>query len=279
MNKEKVIQTIKKCIKPLYNSGKMLHYNTQGALIEKGICFSENSRKLFSYKNKHLGERCFLIGTGPSLTAEDLELIKNEHSIGCNMIYKMYEKTTWRPDYHCVLDRLYAKYENHDLVSKIHVPLFVPRSTGIRMKKKPVDTIYVNDIYAEGTYVVRGKMLSYCWLKASVMLFMLELAMFMGFKEIYLLGVDCTNVHGAKGHFTDAYTKEEVTKGDEERLKQALKKEDATKEELGAYNYNRSIEAYTLVENFAKKHHTKIYNATRGGNLEVFERVALENVV
>lgn len=47
---------------------------------------------------------------------------------------------------------------------------------------------------------------------------------------------------------------------------------------MGLHNYRRSIEAYGVVNEFAKAHHVHIYNATRGGDLEVFPRVVLENI-
>lgn len=279
MDRVRVKERIKKCIKPFYNGGKMVGYSALGLLNEKGICLNKNSKKLFPYQGLHSGGRCFLIGTGPSLVVEDLELIKGEYSIGCNMLYKLYDKTSWRPNYHCMIDRLYAKYESEAVSANVDVPFFTPYSTYRRMKVRPEHTIYVHDIYKDGLNRARGRMLSYCWINASVMLFMMDLAFYMGFKEVYLLGVDCTNVHEGKGHFTTDYTRPEVDKGDQERITSALRKRAVSKAELGDYHFQRQIKGYEEVDTFAKKHGIKIYNATRGGNLEVFERVALENVV
>ena len=110
-------------------------------------------------------------------------------------------------------DRVYAKHQSQEMVRYVDVPIFTPRSTYQRMTGKSKNIIYVNDIYDYETYKIRGKMLSYCWLKASVMLFMMELAVYMGFSEIYLLGVDCTNTYTANGHFIKDYMKEDTKKG------------------------------------------------------------------
>ena len=40
---------------------------------------SGNRERLLSLKNTHQGESCFIIGNGPSLKAQDLEALKNNH--------------------------------------------------------------------------------------------------------------------------------------------------------------------------------------------------------
>ncbi len=53
------------------------------------------------YKDKHKGERVFLIGNGPSLADTNLDLIKDEYSIAMNRISLIYDKNPeWRPTYY-----------------------------------------------------------------------------------------------------------------------------------------------------------------------------------
>lgn len=269
---------LKKIVKPAYNFGKELWYGTTGFFYGHGMFLNENFRRLASYQNRHQNERCFLIGTGPSLRAADLDLIQREYAFGCNMLYKLYDQTDWRPTYYCMTDRVYAKHQSQEMVKYVDVPIFTPRSTYQRMTGRSDRIIYVNDIYDYETYRIRGKMLSYCWLKASVMLFMMEMAIYMGFSEIYLLGVDCTNTYTANGHFTQDYMKDDTKKAEDQRMRRDLKKRQLTPEEMGLHNYRRSIEAYGVVHQFAQSKGVSIYNATRGGDLEVFPRVALENI-
>ena len=44
--------------------------------------------------------RVFLIGNGPSLNKTDLDLIKDEYSIAMNRISLIFDKTEWRPTYY-----------------------------------------------------------------------------------------------------------------------------------------------------------------------------------
>ena len=259
--------------------GKYILYNTEGILAKHHIYLNNDLKKLSSYQEKHKGERMFLIGTGPSLKAEDLELIKGELSIGCNMVYKMFPKTTWRPDYYCMTDRVYAAHQSQEILQHIDVPLFVPKSTAKFMPDKGSTAIKVNDIYDYNTYKVQGKMQYFCYLKASVMMFMLEFAMYLGAKEIYLLGVDCTNTYKSNGHFASDYVASHTKQAEQKRMQRDLDKDNITKEEMWNHNYLRNIQAYQEIKNFADTKGIRIYNATRGGELEVFPRISLEEVL
>lgn len=64
------------------------------------------SRKVKKLKDSHLGESCFIIGNGPSLTLEDLNKIKNVVSFSCNRVNILLDKTDWRPYYYTFTDSL-----------------------------------------------------------------------------------------------------------------------------------------------------------------------------
>jgi len=83
----------------------------------------------------------------------------------------------------------------------------------------------------------------------------IQLAVYMGFKEIYLLGVDCNYSQKGKNHVVE-YTTQEVP--DAAFLMQ---------------------ESFKVAKRFADTHNIKIFNASRGGSLEVFERITLEEVL
>ena len=59
-------------------------------------------------KNKHLGKRCFIIATGPGLNTVDLSFLKDEITIGMNLILRQKDFT---PDYLCVADS--TLFNNH----------------------------------------------------------------------------------------------------------------------------------------------------------------------
>ena len=80
----------------------------------------------------------------------------------------------------------------------------------------------------------------------------------MGFKEIYLIGADCNySDNKSKHHFID------------------YGHYDSTYKSAGT----RMIYAYKVAKKYADKNNIKIYNATRGGMLEVFPRVNLDELL
>lgn len=67
---------------------------------------SKYAKRLRMLKDTHLGEMCFIIGNGPSLSADDLEVLhkNNVLSFGFNRIFLMFDKTNWRPDFYVSQD-------------------------------------------------------------------------------------------------------------------------------------------------------------------------------
>lgn len=245
---------------------------------------TENDLLLRSYRNKHAGERCVLIGNGPSLTMKDLEKVQNEITFSCNLVYKIFENTSWRPVYHCITDNIFSKTIADELVQKITVPLFMNHvaKDALKYKKKNRKTPQIISVQsiAQDPYYVKGNMLNYyVSSKATVMSFMIELAMYMGFKEIYLLGVDCSNGFvGKNTHFIEDYENEDMMRIEHKRAKNQMKGKHMTLEELGKYRTDRAMFAYSQLRKYADAHGVKVYNATRGGYLEEFERVNLDDL-
>ena len=68
--------------------------------------WSESCNKIKNSKNSHLNRRCFIIGNGPSLTANDLDKLSenSEITFAFNRIYHIFEQTSWRPTYYMSQD-------------------------------------------------------------------------------------------------------------------------------------------------------------------------------
>lgn len=268
---KKVYRKIRKEIPILFQT--LLHIGRK-----RGLVRSSNMKKLYGYMNKYDGERCFIIGNGPSLKASDLDTLKNEYTFGSNMIYKIYDQTSWRPTFHCTIDKICAAYLSKEFKEHISSPLFTNRSVYNIMEEKPDDVIFVRD-FAKGPYRVSKHFLSYYYPSgATVTSFVMELALFMGFKEIYLLGVDCTNVFGENGHFTNNYVSKNIIKEDITRIYAKITADEKNVESAAKYSIDKSLYAYSKLEEFSKTQNAKIYNATRGGNLEVFERIDFDSI-
>lgn len=275
---ELFVKFTKKMTNRMHLLSLLIWYNWIGFFRSRGLFHNNNSLRLGRLKDIHRGERCFLVGNGPSLTGEDLNLLQEEYTFGTNMVYKIFDDTDWRPTFHCVSDTIYASKLGLELSQKVKAPLFTTERTYRRMKLKPVNTTYVHTLQSE-RYKVRGNIQAYCMVKATVLSLAAEIAFHMGFTEIYLIGVDCTNPHTKGGHFTENYTTKEVAETDINRIKTRMNTKSLTTQQIGEHIIDRSMEVYSLLDEYARKHGIRIYNATRGGNLEIFPRVKLEEVL
>ncbi|MFG6384195.1 MAG: DUF115 domain-containing protein [Lachnospiraceae bacterium] len=270
---------IKQLIKTILKQGIKLWYRIIGFFRNHRIIKSENGKKLLSYKNKHRGERCFLIGNGPSLCMEDLEKISKETSFACNIIYKVYDKVSWRPTYYFMSDvvAIHAVMKAGKLNEVIKSPLFSSKDVYDRIEGEKDNVIYLNRVNQKNYTVSKDILAYYVPAQATVMTLMIEMAIYMGMKEIYLLGVDCTNTFTA-GHFEDSYTDKSVDEYNLEWVRKKTNRPHLTLKELGEERRLRSLDAYQKLKEYANKKQVKIYNATRGGALEVFERIDFDRI-
>lgn len=242
-------------MKNIFNKAK---YKTKKFIIKsKNECvFKKSKKSILKYKDAYYGKRCFIIGNGPSLTTVDLELIKNEIAFGSHGIYYIYDKTDWRPNFYCAQDfklinerYSYIKEKCKDsvcifgLVRDIDYPAF-HSTLGIKLINENFDDMPKFSVDPDfGFY--EGLTVTY---------FILQLAVYMGFKEIYLLGVD----HFYSGDENDHFSPDDVC--------------------TNIPQTDKTTFSYMAAKKYADENGIKIYNATRGGHLEVFERVKLEEV-
>lgn len=222
---------------------------------------------LLGYKNKYRGKRIFITCTGPSLTIEDLEKLKDEYVFGMNSICLIHDKTDWTPDFFGIQDdAVYEKVKN-TLLKTDNGVVFAPYS----YKKKygtPDEWVYwhlcgsyhMYELIYGPHYFTRFN--ANCYAKVydgySITYSILQLAMYMGFDEIYLLGADC-NYLGKNQHFIEHGNYEKKERNEDAGL--------------------RLTTSYKRAQQYAEKHGVKIFNATRGGCLELFQRVKLEDVL
>lgn len=234
---------------------------------------AQYAAKLEKFHNIHKGERCFIVGTGPSLQLSDVDRLKDEYTFGVNSCLTMYDKTTWRATYYGIVDshtveimgeKLNSKeipvffYTDYDAVYEGENGIAFPKDDSENMMletfwkrlfpKLIPDTRFSDDITK---VVYTGK---------SVVYAMLQFAAYMGFSEIYLIGVDCNYAQ------PQMYS-ENVTYIDFKR-----KWDQARLQKQG----NQMLPQYEVARRYADAHGIKIYNATRGGQLEAFERIDLD---
>lgn len=244
------MRKIKSIVRTIYYRAKVYCTN---------LFVSYSKIKLRKYKDKYKNQRCFIIGNGPSLTVEDLEKLQNEFTFASHGIYYVYDKTNWRPTFYCAQDSLLINERYSDIKNKCrdsqnffaivkgrNYPVFSKNAFGINL---------INDSFDEKSLPKFSNDPSIGFYEGmTVTYFNIQLAVYMGFKEIYLLGVD----HFYAGGENDHFSKEDVCTNKPQTDKSTL--------------------AYVTAKKHADKNAIKIYNATRGGHLEIFERVNFADI-
>lgn len=264
---------------------KVVRARVWGMLRRAGLFRNENFKKLAQYKNKYIGKRCFLVGNGPSLSVDDLNLIKDEYSFGCNKIFEIFPQVDWRPSFYAFLDDVFIEdiIENRESLNCPKFLYFDAKKQLDARNQTLEDTIWVDHFQQEVYTVSPSPMAWSASSNATVMTFMIELAIYMGFSEIYLIGVDCTNAvvssDGGPTHFVSGYHKE----GSQDiamrrRAQHRVAGKTMSAKELGDYYTNQAFVAYDKLKTYAEKRGVHIYNATRGGLLEKYERRNLDDL-
>lgn len=273
----RVIRMKNKILSFIKQKGDIAKTIVLGKLRALGLNFNQNDKRLRELKNKHKNDRCFLIGNGPSLSAEDLDRISNEYSIACNLIYKIYPQTKWRPTYYCISDSTIVKTNNYDVSNNIGNSVFLIREYAYRFLKKKVYNAIKLPYISTDDYIVKGDILQYHYLShATVMSMMIEIAIYMGFKEIYIIGMDGSSSSAKGSHFVNNYFSKEAKAYADAVKRKILKDYDPKKRAKDLQD--RSIEIYNKLRYFSEKRGIKIYNATRGGYIEVFDRVNFDDI-
>ena len=239
-----------------------------------------NRRRLAGLQNTHVGETCFVIGNGPSLRPADLDMLKQKQifCLASKGIYTIFNQTDWRPDLWGVSDLDYLELKQDDIQRLDGFPKLVCAQAYLKKGILIKDAIYYPFIQAERMPAFFNQdIMKGIHFYGTITGKLINIAVYMGFREIYLLGCDhtCpikTDENGKKildtgksFHFSDDYYVSE-------------------EEEQKAYQNNLDLErsmqyvtdAYRDIKYACETLGIKIYNATRGGELEVFPRTDME---
>lgn len=142
--------------------------------------------KITALKDKHKGERCFILGNGPSLKKTDLKRLKNETTFGLNRIYLAFPEMGFETSYYLCVNDLVVEQTSED-IQRLKMPRFV--TTRALKYLKPEDNLYF--LYATYTGPKFQKDLRFrMWEGATVTYMALQTAFYLGFTEVILIGVD-----------------------------------------------------------------------------------------
>lgn len=246
---------------------------------EERLDVSPDYERIAAFRDRYKGERCFIIGNGPSLNALDLSKLRNDHVFAVNGIFHK-QDMGFDPSFYVVED---SSVMTENLAS----------IQGYRAGHKFFPTTY-KSLHPAGDNVLFFRMNrgfyersspSFCVPKfsldaanrlycgQSVTFINLQLAYYFGFKTVYLIGMDFSYViprsaavdgdlirsaEDDPNHFHPAYFGPGKTWHDPK--------------------LHRVLLGYELARDIYSTGGREVVNATRGGKLEVFRRVPYESL-
>lgn len=247
--------------------------------ISNNFSSSKYGRVLAKYKSTNTGEKCFIIGNGPSLSGNDLTVLceNNMVSFAANRVFRIFDDTQWRPDYYVcedefILDEIWKELPNYE-IGEVFIPIAAKWYRNVNLKEVNyyLQKFNSNDEKAQDNKIIfSDDISSFIMTRSSVIVTCIQIAMYMGFKDIYLIGVDHSFSHmkdkdgniivdnSIKDHFGNQKNGNSDTKG--------------------IFNVDATTKAFMDIKQYADSKGVEIYNATRGGKLEVFPRVDFDHL-
>lgn len=193
-------------------------------------------------------------------------------SIASNKIYYAFEETKWRPNYYTISDRLVwneIKNKIHKEIDTVHVPSF--------LDYKDCNVIVKTWKNLSNRFSIENPRISNDLSKGASAGFTvtyenIQFAMHLGLNPIYLIGCD---------HYYEG--EKEVYKSDELVKHKGYKTHFISNyRNIGDINGHANIaqmtKSYEVANRYSESEGVKVFNSTRGGYLEVFERLNLDRI-
>lgn len=251
-------------------------------------------------KNAHKGKRCFIVGNGPSLKHHDLSKLSDEYVFTVNNMMTTDYFKILKPNFHLFFDAKFFNFffhldpKNDDEKNKMEI---VRKSLGLypeiiyftsyRLKStfiKLFPDLKSHYLFNNKTYTPQLKKSSSLNRNTpsfqNVIIYAINIALYMGFDEIYLLGVDMTGflehyehnkVNDQWGHFYE--------KSQEDQKKQIkFRNENQIDNEFYLKDLGLTFQQFKLIQNNVLAKKTKIFNASEHGALDIIPRVDYEDI-
>ncbi len=226
------------------------------------------AQQLLQFKDKHKGEDCFILGNGPSLNKIDLTKLNDYYVFGMNKIYLIFDKVDLHLSYHLSVNPPMIEQSKAEFERGLGCPSFLSYrySKGIIEDREHIFRIYAGD----APWTFTGDLMQPITEGFTITSVALQMAYFMGFKRVFLVGCDHNFKQTGKpntlqkadeidvNHFVPNYV------GGQDWFLADL--------EGSEISYRQARYAYEQDER-------RIYDATVGGKLEVFPKISFEDAL
>jgi hypothetical protein len=247
-------------------------------------------KKNVELKDKYNNERIFILGSGSSILLYDLKVLNSEYVMTQNSFHMHKDISYVDPNIHCVVPYYQSNKEINIWVDYIaDMKARMPNSLFLwGLNTKALIDKYHEDISAK-SYYIRTKYNLLTLNKAkvnisktimtipTVLTQCLTVAIYLGFKEIYLLGFDLDQIcHTNDQTYGRFYGMSKITETEFEKYANQRLDVETTD---GWYTWWLMNKQFFLIKHFADQNNISIVNGTQGGILSYFKREPIENII
>ena len=234
------------------------------------------------YRNRHLGRRCFIVCSGPSVKEQNLLPLKEEITLFVSTGFLHPDYSTIQPTYHCTpgdaeqgsrfvkwYKRIDESIEDTELFLNGADEPFI-RKNGL-FPKRPVNYLNMSLPWDRDRTEIYDLAARIPWVQ-SVPVMAILIAMYMGCAQIYLLGVDVDEIwtREYKHYYDDEILRNHNAVSEDGRVTMPLV-------ELFTI-YQQLWQQFTDLKRIADANGVEIINATAGGALDVYPRAHFEDL-
>ena len=247
-------------------------------------------KKNIELKDKYNNKRIFILGSGSSILHYDLKVLKNEFVMTQNSFHMHEDIYDIEPNFHCVVPYYQSEKEYSTWIEYIG-----------DMKEKMLGTTFIWGLNTKAlidnhhpdlvkqSYYIRTKYNLLTLKKAkvnisktimnipTVLTQCLTVAIYMGFREIYLLGFDLDQIcHTNDRTFGRFYGMSKIT---DTKFEEDAERNSDLETTDGWYTWWLLNKQFFLLKSYADQNNINIINGTQGGILSYFKREPIENII
>ncbi len=244
-------------------------------------------------KNRVKDGRCFVLGNGPSMKSQDLSFLKDEAVFTVNQIARNEQFGYFNPVAHFWMDYNFFKEDNQGNADSELLKCFQKAAMSSEMCFYPLEKkeFIEKNMLTQNAYYIKQKLKTYDGFNAkidfakvvpgfsTVVHYAICMALYMGYKEIYLLGCDGTSILSTinavleRENCTYSY---EVDEKEKKRMEEMVKNASVTDY---AYSYYSSLKEYEILIKYCNRHGVKLINCTAETALDMIPKMQYEAVV
>lgn len=276
----------------IYNGMFRLRHFLSGPRIQKELL---NQNKAF--RNKHEGERCFILGNGPSLKEDNLKLLQGETVFTVNQSYRNPDFLSIAPKYHFWVDRNFfnidkGRPEDMELLecmkkcarSTDDIVCFYPieQYDFVKENELLIDnrTFFIKPILHMGNVnAFTSDLSNLTYSFGTVVQNVIVSAIYMGFSEIYLLGCDSTGIintlNASLKKANDEYGYQ-VSDNEKLRMERMVAR---SKVSDYAYSYYMTLKGFNYLQNVCEIKGVSLINCSATTVLDMIPRKRLAEVL